>query len=176
MGLSCSPPQKWIADHKDRLQPPVGAEVVFELSEDYIIIVVGGPNRRSDYHINMSEEFFFQLKGDMVLKVVLDGRFEDVPIAEGSVLLLPALVPHSPQRGADTVGLVVERRRTGELTDGLRWYCDACRELLYEERFQFQTLAIGAALAPIIQRFYASEALRTCKHCKHVSVVPENRK
>ncbi len=168
--------QQWIANNKERLQPPVGAELVFELSEDYIIIVVGGPNRRSDFHINMSEEFFYQLRGDAMLKVVVDGRFEEVHLTEGSIFLLPALVPHSPQRGVDTVGLVVERRRTAELTDGLRWYCDGCHAQLYEEQFQFKSLAIGTALAPIINRFYASEELRTCKLCKHVSVVPENRK
>jgi 3-hydroxyanthranilate 3,4-dioxygenase len=126
MGLFCSLSlrlfsKKWISENKSKLQPPVGAELVFECSEDYIIIVVGGPNRRSDFHINQSEEFFFQLQGDAELIVHVDGHFETMHLTEGSVFLLPANVPHSPQRKANTVGLVVERRRTGDLTDGLRW-------------------------------------------------------
>ncbi len=119
---------------------------------------------------------FVVIKGDAMLKVVVDGQFEDIHLTEGSIFLLPANVPHSPQRGADTVGIVVERRRTADLTDGLRWYCDGCREVLYEERFNFKTLQIGAALKPIIERFYATEALRTCTKCGHISQVPQNRK
>lgn len=36
------------------------------------------------------------------------------------IFLLPAGVPHSPQRFADTVGLVIERRRLETELDGLR--------------------------------------------------------
>ena len=136
------------------------------------MFVVGGPNRRTDYHINQTEEFFFQLKGDMVLKVVVDGEFRDVPITEGSIFLLPAHIPHSPQRAADTVGLVVERRRSEEIVDRLRWYCEQCREVLYEERLRMKTLDIGGALATVVKKFYASEELRTCAKCKHVSSIP----
>ena len=114
--------QRWIADNRSKLRPPVGAELVFEASEDYIVFVVGGPNQRSDYHVNNTEEFFYQLEGSATLKVVVDGRFEDVVIPQGSIFLLPANVPHSPQRGPDTVGLVLERRRTADMTDRLRWF------------------------------------------------------
>ncbi len=163
-------------------------------------MVVGGPNRRSDYHVNNSEEFFYQLRGDMVLKTVVDDQFVDVPIkeasggrvsvcvcvclcvpvslhAQGNIFLLPANVPHSPQRGPETVGLVIERRRTAELLDRLRWYCDApaCRALLYEEHLQLRTLQIGQALTPVIGRFYSDAALRTCRQCGHVSQVPDAR-
>ena len=157
-------------------QPPIGAHLIYEASEDYIVFVVGGPNRRSDYHINMTEEFFYQIKGDMVLKVVINGEFKDIEIAEGSIFLLPACVPHSPQRGADTVGLVIERRRTEDLIDRLRWYCEHCREILYEELIEMKTLDIGGALAVVVKKFYASAELRTCKHCKKINAVPENRK
>lgn len=110
----------------------------------------------------------------MVLKVVLDGRFEDVHIREGCMFLLPANVPHSPQRKANTVGLVIERRRTEDLTDRLRWYCDneACRAVIFEETLKLQTLNIGGALVPTISKFYSDEALRTCAKCDTVSQVP----
>ena len=158
------------------MQPPIGAHLIYEASEDFIIFVVGGPNRRSDYHINETEEFFYQIKGDMVLKVIVDGKFQDLEIKEGSIFLLPAKIPHSPQRAADTVGLVIERRRTEDLTDRLRWYCEHCNEELFEEVMHIQTLDIGGALAAVVKKFYASEEARTCKHCQKVNSVPENRK
>jgi len=167
--------QKWIAEHKHLLQPPVGAQLIFEDSS-FIIMVVGGPNRRSDYHINQTEEFFYQIKGDMILKIVTsEGTFEDVVIAEGDIFLLPANTPHSPQRFADTVGLVIEQKRKEYDIDTLRWYCDSCKspeDVVYEERFHLETLDLGKALKPIIEKFYSSSALRTCKHCGHVNEPP----
>jgi 3-hydroxyanthranilate 3,4-dioxygenase len=113
------------------------------------------------------QEFFYQLKGDMLLKVVWDHQFIDIPIKEGEIFLLPGNTPHSPQRFADTVGLVIEIRRKPENTDRLRWYCDneACKALLYEESFKVPNLDLGAQLKPVIERFYASEDLRLCKKC-----------
>jgi len=166
--------QKWINENKHLLQPPVGAQLVFQDSS-FIIMVVGGPNRRSDYHVNETEEFFYQLKGHMVLKTVVDGKFEDVIIEEGDIFLLPANTPHSPQRFADTVGLVVEQKRAPQAIDRLRWYCDACKspeEVVYEESFHLESLDLGKALSPIIQKFYASDSLRTCPHCGFVNQPP----
>jgi len=169
--------QKWIDEHKHLLQPPVGAQLVFEDSS-FIIMVVGGPNRRSDYHVNQTEEFFYQLKGDMLLKVVTDGKFEDVVIKEGEIFLLPANTPHSPQRFPDTVGLVIEQKRREHDLDRLRWYCDACKtpeDVVYEEVFHVDTLDLGKALAPIIDRYYSSSSLRTCKHCGFVNQPPTSQ-
>ena len=102
--------RRWIDENRAALRPPVGNKRVFR-DGDFVIMVVGGPNARKDYHVDPGEEFFYQLEGDMVLKTIQDGRPIDVPIREGEVLLLPPVVPHSPQRRADTVGLVVERQR-----------------------------------------------------------------
>lgn len=101
--------QQWIDEHRHLLKPPVGNQQVFKGNDDFIVMVVGGPNARKDYHVDDSEEFFFQLEGDMTLKIIEDGRPVDVPIRAGEIFLLPAGVPHSPRRPAGTVGLVVER-------------------------------------------------------------------
>jgi len=152
----------WIDEHRHLLKPPVGNKRVFRDSE-FIIMVVGGPNARTDYHVDPGEEFFYQLEGDMLLKTVQDGRAVDVPIREGEILLLPPHTPHSPRRGANTVGLVIEReRRAGEL-DGFQWYCENCRALLHEEFIELTD--IETQMPPLFERFYANAERRKCKRC-----------
>ncbi|MBV8495420.1 MAG: 3-hydroxyanthranilate 3,4-dioxygenase [Gammaproteobacteria bacterium] len=154
--------REWIAANRAQLRPPVGNKRVFR-DGDFIIMVVGGPNSRKDYHVDPGQEFFYQLEGDMVLKTIQDGRPVDVPIRAGEVLLIPPNLPHSPQRSANSVGLVVERtRRAGEL-DGFQWYCERCGERLHEEFLQLTD--IEKQLAPVFDRFYANLAYRTCKRC-----------
>jgi 3-hydroxyanthranilate 3,4-dioxygenase len=154
--------QQWIDAHRAQLQPPVGNKRVFR-DGDFIIMVVGGPNARKDYHVDPGQEFFYQLEGDMVLKTMQDGRALDVPIRAGEVLLIPPHMPHSPQRPAHTVGLVIERaRRQGEL-DGFQWYCEKCGQLLYEEFFALTD--IEKQFPPVFERFFASHQKRTCAHC-----------
>ena len=103
--------QRWIDEHRDLLKPPVGNAQVWE-DTDFIVTVVGGPNQRTDYHDDPLEEFFYQLKGDMVLRLMEDGRPRDMPIREGDIFLLPPHVRHSPQRPEPgSVGLVIEYRR-----------------------------------------------------------------
>jgi len=154
--------RRWIDDNRAVLKPPVGNKRVFQ-DGDFVIMVVGGPNARKDYHVDPGEEFFYQLEGDMLLKTMQDGRAIDVPIREGEILLLPSLVPHSPQRGAETIGLVVERqRRPGEL-DGFQWYCERCGNLLYQEFFELTD--IERQFPALFERFYASRERRTCIRC-----------
>ncbi|HEX8757505.1 MAG TPA: 3-hydroxyanthranilate 3,4-dioxygenase [Steroidobacteraceae bacterium] len=152
----------WIDQHRHVLRPPVGNKRVFE-DGDFIIMVIGGPNSRQDYHVDPGQEFFFQLEGDIVLRTMLDGRAVDVPIRQGEVLLLPADVPHSPQRPANTMGLVVERRRRPGERDGFQWYCARCCKLLHEEFIELTD--IEKQLPPVFERFHASRELRTCRHC-----------
>src|ERR1700747_1035446 len=126
--------KRWIDENRHLLKPPVGNKRVFQ-DGDFVIMVVGGPNARQDYHVDPGQEFFYQLEGDMVLKTMQDGRAVDGPIRAGQILLIPPTMPHSPQRPANTVGLVIERaRRAGEL-DGFQWYCGRCGHRLYEEVF-----------------------------------------
>jgi 3-hydroxyanthranilate 3,4-dioxygenase len=161
--------QQWIDANRHLLKPPVGNKCLFRDSE-FIIMVVGGPNSRKDFHVDPGEEFFFQLEGDMVLRTVQQGRIVDVPIRAGEVLLLPPNVPHSPQRRADTVGLVIEReRRAGEL-DGFQWYCENCNALLYEERLELTD--IETQFPPIFERFFGNANLRRCRHCGSVMERP----
>ncbi len=153
---------QWIEANRALLKPPVGNKRVFR-DGDFIIMVVGGPNARQDYHVDPGEEFFYQLEGDMVLKTIQDGRAVDVPIRAGEVLLIPPRLPHSPQRPAGTVGLVIERtRRAGEL-DGFQWYCARCGERLYEEFLELTD--IEKQFPPVFERFFASAAKRTCRRC-----------
>lgn len=165
--------RKWIESHRHLLKPPVGNKQLYPVG-DFIIMVVGGPNARSDFHVDPGEEFFYQLQGDMLLRTVQEGRIVDMPIREGEVFLLPAGLPHSPQRFPDTVGLVIERRRAAGERDGLQWYCEKCNQKLYEEFFELTN--IETQFGPVFQRFYDSVEHRTCRHCGTVSPVPANRK
>ncbi len=160
----------WIDENRHLLKPPVGNKPVWTETKDFIVMVVGGPNQRTDFHYNESEEFFYQLEGDMVLRVIEDGKPVDVPIKEGEIFLLPGGVPHSPQRKADTVGLVVEKVRQPGMKDGLLWFCPKCGEKVYEEYF-FMT-NIATQMQPVFEKFYGSEELRTCKSCGHLHPAP----
>lgn len=153
---------RWIDEHRHLLKPPVGNQVVYRDTE-FIVMVVGGPNTRKDYHVDEGEEFFYQLEGDMTLRIMEDGAPRDVPIRAGEIFLLPPKVPHSPQRRADTVGLVIERRRREGELDLFQWYCDDCHAKLYEEAVQLSDIV--AQLPPIFERFWSSEANRKCGGC-----------
>lgn len=161
--------KQWIDDHRDLLKPPVGNKRVFP-DTDFIVMVVGGPNSRTDYHYNESEEFFYQLEGDMVLRIMQDGTPVDVPIREGDIFLLPPSVPHSPQRGANTVGLVIEKQRPAGQKDGLLWFCQQCNHKLYEEYFHLEN--IETQMPPVFERFYGSVEHRTCTSCGTVMERP----
>jgi 3-hydroxyanthranilate 3,4-dioxygenase len=161
--------KKWIEEHRHLLKPPVGNKLVFEDAE-FIIQVVGGPNSRKDFHFDEGEEFFYQLEGDILVKIQEDDRCVDVPIKEGEIFLLPPRVPHNPIRGENTVGLVIERkRRNGEL-DGLMWFCENCNGKLYEEYFELTD--ITTQFQGVFKRFYASFDLRTCDNCGTVMQPP----
>ncbi len=168
--LKAFPLRSWIDAHRADLQPPVGNRRLFR-DGDFIIMVVGGPNRRKDFHLDPGEEFFYQLKGDMRLEIIEQGRRVDVPIRAGEVFLLPAHLPHSVQRPANTVGLVVERaRRPGE-RDGLAWFCERCDTELYREEFELTD--IETQFPPVFDRYYASVDHRRCKRCGTVQAPPD---
>ncbi|XP_028324704.1 3-hydroxyanthranilate 3,4-dioxygenase [Gouania willdenowi] len=148
---------KWIAQNQAFFLPPVCNKLMH--FSQLLVMFVGGPNTRKDYHIEEGEELFYQLKGDMCLKVIENGKHKDIHIREGEMFLLPARIPHSPQRQAQTVGLVMERRRLLTETDCLRYYVDNTTDILFEKWFYCQDL--GTQLVPIIKEFMASEQCRT---------------
>jgi 3-hydroxyanthranilate 3,4-dioxygenase len=162
--------QQWIDANRASLRPPVANRQVFPAG-DFVVMVVGGPNARKDYHVDPGEEFFFQFEGTLTLRTMQDGKRVDYAVGPGEVFLLPARLPHSPQRPAGSVGLVVERRRLPGERDGFQWYCDACHALLYEEHFVLED--IETQFPPVFERFYSDLDRRTCRRCGHVLARPD---
>jgi 3-hydroxyanthranilate 3,4-dioxygenase len=163
--------QQWIEDNRHLLKPPVGNQTVYKNAGDFIVMVVGGPNSRKDFHYNESEELFYQLEGDVVVKIVEDGKVVDIEIKQGDMFLLPGKTPHSPQRGANTVGLVIEKVRQGKEIDGFLWFCENCGHKLYEEYMELTDIV--TQLPPVMERFYQNEDHRTCKECGTVMEPPK---
>ena len=165
--------KKWIDEHRDLLKPPVGNQCIYKHAENFIVMVVGGPNARKDYHFNESEELYYQVEGNIVLKIIDEGKPKDIPINEGDMFLLPPKTPHSPQRPANTVGLVIEKIREDEEDekDAFMWFCENCGNLLYEETVFVSDIV--KQLPPIMERFYSNEDLRTCKKCGMVMQKPQ---
>ena len=154
--------KEWIQENKAFLKPPVCNKVIY-IDTEFIVMVVGGPNKRKDYHVDVGEEFFFQIKGDMVLNLMDSGHFKEIKIKEGEIFLLPPMIPHSPQRFIDTVGLVIERKRKPNELDGFQWYCDKCHNLLYETFIQLNDIV--KQLPPLFETFWSNEEKRTCSNC-----------
>lgn len=154
--------KQWVNDNRHLLKPPVGNKCIWENGE-YIAMVIGGPNSRKDYHLNKTPEFYYQVEGDIVLKIIDDGEAKDIHIKEGDVYLLPSNVPHSPQRGPGTIGLVIETKRPNDMEDGLVWFCENCGTELYQEDFHVSN--IETDLPVIFDKFYKNDELLKCGKC-----------
>lgn len=162
--------KQWIDENRSILKPPVGNAQVYKQVDNFIVMIVGGPNSRKDFHYNETEELFYQLEGDITLRIIEDGKIVPIAIKEGDMFLLPAKVPHSPQRGANTVGLVIEMVRDSKMLDSFSWYCEECSNKLHEE---FMPVAdIVKELPPVMNAYYASVEKRTCKACGHIMEPP----
>jgi len=162
--------QKWIDENRDKLKPPVGNLVVYKDTE-FIIMVVGGPNARKDFHYNEGEEFFYQVEGDITLPIIEDGKVRVIEIKEGEIFLLPARVPHSPQRPAGTVGLVIERMRKPDELDYCSWYCENCNNELHKVPFKLGNIV--TQLPILLNEYYANTELCTCDKCGTVMEEPK---
>ncbi len=159
----------WIEENRHLLKPPVGNKVVYE-DGDFMIMVVGGPNSRKDYHVDPVEEFFYQLEGDMILKVIENDRRVDIQIKQGEIFLLPKNIPHSPQRFQNTVGLVIEYKREEGAMDSFQWYCDQCDNLLHEVTLDLEDIV--AQLPPLFEAYWKDIDARTCNVCESVQNPP----
>ena len=157
--------KNWIDENRHLLKPPVGNKVIYD-DGDFIIMVVGGPNSRKDYHVDSIEEFFYQVEGDMTLKIIDDKKKVDIKIKEGEIFLLPKNIPHSPQRFENTVGLVVEYKRGPGVFDTFQWYCDFCDHLLYEVNIELKDIV--KQLPPLFDTYWKNINARTCNICDKV--------
>jgi 3-hydroxyanthranilate 3,4-dioxygenase len=171
MALSAFNFKKWIEENRHLLKPPVGNKCMVD--GDLIVMVVGGPNARKDYHFDEGAEFFYQVEGDVVVKIIEDGKPKDIHIKEGDMFYLPPTIPHSPQRPANTVGLVIERKRDDNEMDGFQWYCENCGNKLHEEFVKLTDIV--AQLPPIFEKFWGDTDKRTCKKCGTVMQPPEKK-
>ena len=158
--------QAWIDEHRSELKPPVGNRNLYHDAGDYIVMIVAGPNARKDYHFNETEELYYQLEGDITVRIQEDGKAVDIPIKQGEMFLLQGHTPHSPSRPAGTIGLVIELKRSEEQEDALMWFCDNCNNKLHEYRFHLEN--IEKDFLPRFREFYGSKELRTCKKCRTV--------
>lgn len=182
--------EKWLEENEKFLEPPVMNKLMYGAGQ-LKVMFVGGPNIRSDYHLEEGEvrhegpkrtekrrdilvapfltlflcmllqELFYMYRGDMVVKVLVKNEFVDVPIKEGELFLLPGRIPHSPQRFPHTIGLVIEREREDTETDCLRWYVPEKQQAEVLYEEFFHCHDLGQQLKPVIQRFFDSEEKRT---------------
>lgn len=156
--------QEWLDKHRALLKPPVSNRLLFEDSSGLVIQIIGGGNRRVDFHDDPAQEFFYQISGDMILKVLDRGVVEDIRIREGEVFLLPPHVAHSPQRpDPASIGLVIEGPRLPGDRDGFEWYCFECGDRVH--RLEITLTNIVTDLPPLFDAFYADEASRKCPSC-----------
>ena len=165
--MSVPPPfnlHRWIEENRDSLKPPVGNKNLYRDAEDYIVMVVAGPNARKDYHYNETEELFYQLEGNIEIHIQEDGLKKTMRLGPGDMYLHPASVPHSPVRHPGSIGLVIERKRAQlGAKDGLLWFCENCNHKLYEAYFILED--IEKDFLKHFEHFYNSEKLRTCSNC-----------
>lgn len=165
--MSVKPPfnlLQWIEENRGSLKPPVGNKNLYKEADDYIVMVVAGPNARKDYHYNETEELFYQLEGNIEVHIQVDGHKKTMKLGPGDMYLHPAKIPHSPVRHPNSIGLVIERKRAAlEAKDGLLWFCDNCNHKLYETYFTLED--IEKDFLKHFEHFYGSTALRTCSQC-----------
>jgi 3-hydroxyanthranilate 3,4-dioxygenase len=162
--------KNWIEENRHLLKPPVGNQQVYKSNEDFIVMVVGGPNARKDFHYNEGEELFYQLEGTINLRIINDDKMQNISLSEGDMFLLPPRTPHLPQRPANTVGLVIERYRKPNEKDGFLWFCENCNHKLYEEFVEVKDIV--KQLPEVMNRFYNSKELCTCAKCNTVMHAP----
>lgn len=155
---------KWIDENRELLKPPVGNKNLYHEAEDFIVMVVAGPNDRKDYHYNETEELFYQLEGEIEVYIQEKGEKKTMKLGPGDMYLHPAKIPHSPRRFPNSIGLVIEKKRTDSKgLDGLLWFCDNCNHKLHEVYFPLENIEVD--FLKHFKEFYASEELRTCDHC-----------
>jgi 3-hydroxyanthranilate 3,4-dioxygenase len=154
--------KNWIEENADKFKPPVSNRYLYD-GRDFFVMVIKGPNARNDFHLVDSEEYFYQLKGDIKVRIREGDRIVDHIVREGETFFIPPNVPHSPQRPPDTIGLVVERRRPPGEKEHVIFYCDNCGTLV--EDIHFDCADIVDHFSKAMLEFWSDDARRTCKKC-----------
>ncbi|MCS7034599.1 MAG: 3-hydroxyanthranilate 3,4-dioxygenase [Phycisphaerae bacterium] len=153
---------KWIEQNRDKFKPPVSNQYLYD-GRDFFVMVIAGPNARNDFHQVDSEEYFYQLKGDIKVLTREDERIVEHIVRQGQTFFIPPNVPHSPRRPPGTLGVVVERRRPPGETEHLQWYCDHCHALVQDYEFDCADIVVHFARA--MEEFWQDDARRTCRKC-----------
>ena len=154
----------WIKEHEELMVPPVGNRTIWT-DTDFIVMIIKGPNNRNDFHVNCGEEFFYQLKGSINLRIHQHNQFENITLNEGDIFLLPPNTPHSPQRPEGSIGMVIEKKRLKDELDSFVWFCDQCGQKLYQEDFHLTDIV--NQFPPIFERFYQSFHNK-CQNCGYI--------
>lgn len=154
--------KQWCEANKAEFKPPVSNKYLYD-GDDFFVMVIGGPNARNDFHVTNSEEFFYQIKGDIVVRTIEDGKIVDHVVREGETFFIPGNVPHSPTRPPNTLGMVVERRRPDGEMEHLQFYCEKCHGLVHDLEFDCKDIVDHFSKA--MQEFWADAQLSTCKNC-----------
>jgi 3-hydroxyanthranilate 3,4-dioxygenase len=158
---------KWVAEHEHLLKPPVNNRQMWEPMGDFIVQVVGGPNQRTDFHVDPYEEWFYQVRGSMHVNLMTAEGAQRIDIHEGGMWMLPRDIPHSPQRpDADSIGIVIERIREEGTEEEFCWFCPKCAQRLHTVRLQVRDIV--ADLPPVFEAFYSDQDARTCDNCDAV--------
>jgi len=152
----------WVEKNRHLLKPPVGNRYLYR-GEDFFVMIIAGPNARNDFHITQSEEFFYQIKGDITVRIREGDKIIDHPLREGDVFFIPPNVPHSPQRGPNTLGMVVERNRPAGELEHLVFYCEKCGQLVAD--IEFDCKDIVEHFRDTMEGFWKDDRRRTCKKC-----------
>lgn len=153
----------WVEKNREKMAPPVCNAAIFQ-DGNYIINMVGGPNTRTDFHDNPTEEIFYQVKGNAYLNIWDRGQFDRIDIKEGEIFVLPAHLIHSPQRPEPGLCLLIELPRPTGWLDSLQWYCANCATKVWRAEKQLESLVDD--LPKIYDMFYATtDAERTCPNC-----------
>ena len=156
--------EAWISEHEHLLRPPVNNKQMWEPMGDFIVQVVGGPNQRTDFHLDPYEEWFYQHRGSMHVNLMTADGPQRVDIGEGEMWMLPRNVHHSPQRPEEgSIGIVIERIREEGTLEKFCWFCPECAAQVHEVELQVRDIV--ADLPPVFEEFYASDEARTCPGC-----------
>lgn len=159
--------ENWISEHEHLLKPPVNNQQMWTPVGDFIVQVVGGPNQRTDYHLDPYEEWFYQVRGDMHVNLMTDDGPQRIDIRQGDMWMLPRNVYHSPQRpDPDSIGIVIERIREEGTLERFNWFCPECNHLVHTVELQVRDIVED--LPPIFETFYNSVESRTCASCGHL--------